>query len=90
MVLWSVDTGDYLQPGVEAIVATRRSRARTRARSSCMHDGGGDPQRDDRGPAGDHHGAARARATSPVTVPQLMLDDPPPGRAAAAAEPERD
>ena len=34
MVLWSVDTADYKQPGVSAIVERALCRARTRARSS--------------------------------------------------------
>ena len=41
MVLWSVDTGDYLDPGSE-VIADARSTASSRARSILLHDGGGD------------------------------------------------
>ena len=76
MVLWSVDTGDYLQPGVPAIVQRVLAGARPGA-IVLMHDGGGDRSQTI---------AAlpmiirelRARGFHLVTVPQLLVDDPPP------------
>jgi peptidoglycan-N-acetylglucosamine deacetylase len=76
MVLWSVDTGDYLRPGVAAIVARALEGARPGA-IILMHDGGGDraqtvaalPEIIER---------LRARGFHLVTVPRLLLDDPPP------------
>ncbi len=41
MVLWSVDTGDYLQPGVEVIVHRALEGAKPGA-IILMHDAGGD------------------------------------------------
>ena len=87
MVLWSVDTGDYLQPGVEAIVQHALAGAQPGA-IILMHDGGGEPQRDDRRPAGDHQGPARARATA-GDGPPADARRPAARRTAAAAEPER-
>jgi len=76
MVLWSVDTNDYQQPGVQVIV----ERALTGAYPGAiilMHDAGGTRTqtiaalptiiRD-----------LRARGFRLVTVPQLLEDDPPP------------
>jgi peptidoglycan-N-acetylglucosamine deacetylase len=76
MVLWSVDTGDYLQPGVPEIVRRVLAGARPGA-IFLMHDGGGDRSQTI---------AAlptiirelRARGFHLVTVPRLLLDDPPP------------
>jgi peptidoglycan/xylan/chitin deacetylase (PgdA/CDA1 family) len=79
MVLWSVDTGDYLKPGVPVIV--RRVLAGAHAGAIVlMHDAGGDRS---------ETVAAlpmiieelRARGFRLVTVPQLLRDDPPlPGQ----------
>jgi peptidoglycan-N-acetylglucosamine deacetylase len=76
MVLWSVDTKDYQQPGAPAIVESVLAGARPGA-IFLMHDGGGDRSqtiaalptiiRD-----------LRARGLKLVTVPQLLRDDPPP------------
>jgi peptidoglycan-N-acetylglucosamine deacetylase len=76
MVLWSVDTGDYLQPGVEQIVTRALAGAHPGA-ILLMHDGGGDRSQTiaalpiivDK---------LRARGFDLVTVPQLLADDPPP------------
>jgi peptidoglycan/xylan/chitin deacetylase (PgdA/CDA1 family) len=76
MVLWSVDTGDYAQPGVAAIVQRVLAGARPGA-IILMHDGGGDRAQTI---------AAlpviirelRARQFHLVTVPQLLAHDPPP------------
>jgi peptidoglycan/xylan/chitin deacetylase (PgdA/CDA1 family) len=79
MVMWSVDTGDYAQPGVPAIVQRVVAGARPGA-IMLMHDGGGDRAQTI---------AAlpviirelRARGFHLVTVPQLLIDDPPtPGQ----------
>jgi peptidoglycan/xylan/chitin deacetylase (PgdA/CDA1 family) len=79
MVMWSVDTGDYAQPGVQAIVQRVLAGARPGA-IMLMHDGGGDRAQTI---------AAlpliirelRARGFHLVTVPQLLIDDPPtPGQ----------
>jgi peptidoglycan/xylan/chitin deacetylase (PgdA/CDA1 family) len=76
MVLWSVDTGDYAQPGVQTIVQRVLEGAHPGA-IILMHDGGGDRSQTI---------AAlpliirelRARGFQLVTVPQLLMDDPPP------------
>jgi peptidoglycan-N-acetylglucosamine deacetylase len=75
MVMWTVDSNDYLKPGVAAIVHTVVSGARPGA-IILMHDAGGDRSqtiealpkiiRD-----------LRARGYRLVTVPRLLLDDPP-------------
>jgi peptidoglycan/xylan/chitin deacetylase (PgdA/CDA1 family) len=76
MVMWTVDSQDYLRPGVPAIVHNVVSGARPGA-IVLMHDAGGDrtqtvaalPKiiRD-----------LRARGYRLVTVPRLLLDNPPP------------
>lgn len=76
MVLWSVDTEDYKQPGVPAIVQSAMEGARPGA-IILMHDAGG---------VRTQTIAAlpliitelRARGFNLVTVPQLLKDDPPP------------
>jgi peptidoglycan/xylan/chitin deacetylase (PgdA/CDA1 family) len=76
MVLWSVDTNDYLQPGVPTIVERVLAGARPGA-IFLLHDGGGDRSQTV---------AAlpviirelRARDYTLVTIPQLLKDDPPP------------
>jgi len=77
MVLWSVDTGDYLLPGVGVIVQRALAGAHPGA-IILMHDGGGDRSQTI---------AAlptiitqlRTRGYHLVTVPQLLAEDPPPG-----------
>jgi peptidoglycan/xylan/chitin deacetylase (PgdA/CDA1 family) len=76
MVLWSVDTDDYRQPGVQVIVERALAGAQPGA-IILMHDAGG---------AREQTIAAlpliirglRARGFHLVTVPQLLIDDPPP------------
>jgi peptidoglycan-N-acetylglucosamine deacetylase len=76
MVLWSVDSQDYRQPGPKAIVRRVLAGAHPGA-IVLMHDAGG---------ARSQTVAAlpeivrklRHRGYRLVTVPQLMLDDPPP------------
>jgi peptidoglycan/xylan/chitin deacetylase (PgdA/CDA1 family) len=76
MTLWSVDTEDYLQPGVSVIVQRVLAGAHAGA-IILMHDAGGTRTQtiaalpliiDD----------LRARGFHLVTVPQLLEDDPPP------------
>jgi peptidoglycan/xylan/chitin deacetylase (PgdA/CDA1 family) len=76
MVLWSVDTSDYLQPGASKIADTALSGARPGA-IILFHDGGG--------PRGQTLAALprvirgmRKRGLHLVTVWQLLHDDPPP------------
>jgi peptidoglycan/xylan/chitin deacetylase (PgdA/CDA1 family) len=76
MILWSVDTDDYEQPGVATIVERALAGAKPGA-IVLMHDAGG---------AREQTIAAlpliirglRARGFRLVTVPQLLSDDPPP------------
>jgi peptidoglycan/xylan/chitin deacetylase (PgdA/CDA1 family) len=76
MVLWTVDTEDYLRPGVEAIVRRALQSARPRA-IIALHDGG-----EDRGQTvaaiPKIVRAVRAHGYRLVTVPRLILDNPPP------------
>jgi peptidoglycan/xylan/chitin deacetylase (PgdA/CDA1 family) len=79
MVLWSVDTDDYLQPGV----ATIEQRALAGAQPGAiilMHDAGGVRTQTIQALPAIIRGI-RARGLHLVTVPQLMADDPPtPGQ----------
>ena len=76
MVLWSVDTGDYQQPGVSVIVQRALEGARPGA-IILMHDAGGvRTQTIEALPIIIHD--LRAKGLEPVTVPQLLRDDPPP------------
>lgn len=76
MVLWSVDTNDYRRPGVQAIVDAAVRGARPGA-IILLHDAGGNrtqtvvalPKIID---------ALRQRGYRFVTVPQLLVDNPPP------------
>lgn len=76
MVLWSVDTKDYSQPGVNKIVCTTVSGAQPGA-IILMHDGGGNRAQTV---------AAlpriilrlRRRGFRLVSIPQMISDDPPP------------
>jgi peptidoglycan/xylan/chitin deacetylase (PgdA/CDA1 family) len=76
MVLWSVDTGDYLQPGTEVIAQRALAGAHPGA-IILMHDGGGDRSQTIAALPAIISGL-RARGLRPVTVPQLMQEDPPP------------
>jgi peptidoglycan/xylan/chitin deacetylase (PgdA/CDA1 family) len=76
MVLWSVDTDDYLQPGVSTIVQRALAGARPGA-IILMHDAGGTrTQTIEALPRIIR--ALRARDFRLVTVPQLLRNDPPP------------
>jgi peptidoglycan/xylan/chitin deacetylase (PgdA/CDA1 family) len=76
MVLWSVDTGDYRQPGVSAIVENALAGARPGA-IILMHDGGGVRTQTIAALPGIVRGL-HTRGYRIVTVPQLLMDNPPP------------
>ncbi len=76
MILWSVDTDDYLQPGVPVIVQRALAGAHSGA-IILMHDAGGTrTQTIEALPTMIRE--LRARGFRLVTVPQLLEDDPPP------------
>ncbi len=75
MVLWTVDTDDYLRPGVPAIVNRVLAGARPGA-IILMHDAGGD-RTQTIAALPIIVRALRKRGYRLVTVPQLILDDPP-------------
>ena len=75
MVLWSVDPRDYEQPGVKTIV--RRVLRRVRPGSIVLlHDAGGDRTQTVQALPAIVRGL-RSRGYRLVTVPQMMLRDPP-------------
>ncbi|HYM46645.1 MAG TPA: polysaccharide deacetylase family protein [Solirubrobacteraceae bacterium] len=76
MVLWSTDTGDYKLPGVQAIVQGALEGAHPGA-IILMHDAGGDRSETIAALPAIVAGL-RKRGLRPVTIPRLMLDDPPP------------
>jgi peptidoglycan/xylan/chitin deacetylase (PgdA/CDA1 family) len=76
MVLWSADTGDYQLPGVEAIVQRALAAAHPGA-IILMHDGGGDRSETIAALPSIIEGL-RKRGLNPVTVPRMLLDEPPP------------
>jgi peptidoglycan-N-acetylglucosamine deacetylase len=75
MVLWTVDTHDYLRPGVATIVRRALAGARPGA-IVLMHDAGGDRTQTIAALPLIVH-ALRAHGYRLVTVPQLILDDSP-------------
>ena len=75
MVLWTIDTDDYLRPGVSAIVHKALSGARPGA-IILMHDAGGD-RTETIAALPLIVKALHERGYKLVTVPQLILDDPP-------------
>ncbi|HWY91192.1 MAG TPA: polysaccharide deacetylase family protein [Solirubrobacteraceae bacterium] len=76
MVLWSTDTEDYRLPGVAAIVQNALAGAHPGA-IILMHDGGGDRSQTIAALPAIVSGL-RKKGLHPVTIPRLMLDDPPP------------
>jgi peptidoglycan/xylan/chitin deacetylase (PgdA/CDA1 family) len=79
MTLWSVDTGDYLQPGVSVIVQRVLAGAHPGA-IILMHDAGG-TRTQTIAALPTIIADLRARGFHLVTVPQLLRDDPPaPGQ----------
>lgn len=81
MVLWSVDTEDYLQPGVSVIVERALAGARAGA-IILMHDAGGN-RSETVAALPTVITDLRARGYKLVTVPELLAADPPtPGQPA--------
>jgi peptidoglycan/xylan/chitin deacetylase (PgdA/CDA1 family) len=76
MVLWSVDTADYTRPGVPTIVKSALDGAHPGA-IILMHDAGGERSQTIAALPLIVHGL-RERGLHPVTIPRLLLDDPPP------------
>jgi peptidoglycan/xylan/chitin deacetylase (PgdA/CDA1 family) len=76
MVLWTVDTSDYRRPGVKAIVRSAVSGARPGA-IILMHDAGGN-RAETVAALPKVIAALRKRGYTLVTVPRLLLDNPPP------------
>jgi peptidoglycan-N-acetylglucosamine deacetylase len=76
MVLWSTDTSDYTLPGVQAIVHSALAGAHPGA-IILMHDAGGDRSETIAALPAIVKGLRR-KGLEPVTIPRLMLDDPPP------------
>jgi peptidoglycan/xylan/chitin deacetylase (PgdA/CDA1 family) len=75
MVLWSVDTHDYLQPGVATIVQRTLAGARPGA-IILMHDAGG-PRAQTVAALPFIIAGLHRRHLRPVTVLRLLRDDPP-------------
>jgi peptidoglycan-N-acetylglucosamine deacetylase len=76
MILWSTDTDDYTLPGVQAIVQSALAGAHPGA-IILMHDAGGDRSETIAALPAIIRGL-RKRGLEPVTIPRLLLDDPPP------------
>lgn len=76
MVLWTVDTGDYRRPGVNAIVKAALAGARPGA-IILLHDAGGDRSQTVKALPKILAGLRR-RGYRLVTVPRLLLDNPAP------------
>jgi peptidoglycan/xylan/chitin deacetylase (PgdA/CDA1 family) len=76
MVLWTVDTSDYRQPGVSAIVDSAVDGARPGA-IILMHDAGGNRSQTVTALPKIIR-ALEHRGFKLVTVPRLLLDNPPP------------
>ncbi|MFL5850404.1 MAG: polysaccharide deacetylase family protein [Solirubrobacteraceae bacterium] len=84
-VLWTVDTEDFTRPGTRAIVRRAVDGAGNGA-IILMHDGGGDRSQTLAAlPAIVHR--LRARGYQLVTVPQMLLHDPPSRRQARPLSP---
>jgi peptidoglycan/xylan/chitin deacetylase (PgdA/CDA1 family) len=84
-VLWTVDTEDFTRPGTRAIVQRAVDGAGNGA-IILMHDGGGDRSQTLAAlPAIVHR--LRARGYQLVTVPQMLLHDPPSRRQARPLSP---
>jgi peptidoglycan/xylan/chitin deacetylase (PgdA/CDA1 family) len=75
MVLWTVDTQDYLRPGVAVIVHRALAAARPGA-IILLHDAGGNRSQTIAALPLIVR-ALRKRGYQLVTIPQLILDDPP-------------
>jgi peptidoglycan/xylan/chitin deacetylase (PgdA/CDA1 family) len=76
MILWSVDTADYTRPGTQTIVERALAGAKPGA-IILMHDAGGNRSETIAALPAIVKGL-RKRGLRLVTIPQLLLDDPPP------------
>jgi peptidoglycan/xylan/chitin deacetylase (PgdA/CDA1 family) len=76
MVMWSIDPSDWRRPGSKAIVSNVLTNSRPGA-IVIMHDGGGDRSQTVAALPAIIRGLRR-RYYQLVTVPQLMMQDPPP------------
>ncbi|HEY5427629.1 MAG TPA: polysaccharide deacetylase family protein [Solirubrobacteraceae bacterium] len=76
MVLWTVDTSDYMQPGVKVIVQRALDGAKPGA-IILLHDAGGNRSQTVAALPRIIKGL-RARGYKLVTVPRLLLDNPAP------------
>jgi peptidoglycan-N-acetylglucosamine deacetylase len=76
MTLWSLDTRDYARPGVKAIVRNATS-GTAPGEILLFHDGGGDRSQTVAALPKIIR-ALKRRHLHLVTVPRLILDDPPP------------
>lgn len=76
MILWSVDTADYTLPGTQTIVERALAGAKPGA-IILMHDAGGNRSETIAALPAIVKGL-RKRGLHPVTIPQLLEDDPPP------------
>jgi peptidoglycan-N-acetylglucosamine deacetylase len=77
-VLWSIDSEDYTKPGAAAIVRNVVSKVRPGS-IVLMHDGGGDRSETVAALAPIVR-ALRRRGYRFVTVPRLLLENPPPAQ----------
>lgn len=80
LILWSVDPGDWRRPGVGAIVSNVLRNTRPGS-IVLMHDGGGYRDQTVKALPAIINGLRR-RHFRLMTVPQLLLTDPPPAHAA--------
>jgi peptidoglycan-N-acetylglucosamine deacetylase len=76
MVMWSIDPSDWRRPGTQAIVSNVLENARPGA-IVILHDGGGDRSQTVAALPAIVRGLRR-RGYRLVTVPQLLMVDPPP------------
>jgi peptidoglycan/xylan/chitin deacetylase (PgdA/CDA1 family) len=76
MVIWSADTEDFRQPGVEAIVQSALEGAHPGA-IILMHDGGGNREQTIAALPQIIRGIEQ-KGLRLVTVPELLVDEPPP------------
>lgn len=76
MILWTIDTSDYREPGVSAIVSSVVAGARPGA-IVLMHDAGGN-RSETVAALPRIINALHARGYKLVTVPRLLLDNPAP------------
>ncbi len=76
MILWSTDTGDYERPGA-ATIAQRALAGAHPGAIILMHDAGGERSQTIAALPAIVRGLRR-RGLRPVTIPRLLLDDPPP------------